>query len=170
MNPVDVGPSGAQYPDIGEINDSVVQARRYTCPFSLRDLTNLLEWRVRIFGGEIEHLLHDPRDRFAMPVRHRKQAEIIAFAQERIGRGHAIDQSIDHLQRFIIAAGSGKRADHGCAWIGAEESVAGDGFEGRLHLPKRSFGPFSLPGATSRGAGGCDDRHHGESDQRDRQL
>ena len=44
--------------------------------------------RARIFGREIEHLLHDPGDRFAVAVGDGEQAEIIAFAQESIGRGH----------------------------------------------------------------------------------
>ena len=62
------------HPDIGEINDAIVQTGCDPRSFRLGDLAHLLKIRVRIFGREIENLLHNPRDRFAMTIRDREQA------------------------------------------------------------------------------------------------
>ena len=74
--------------NIGEVNNTVVQACGHSCSLGLGDLADLLKICVRIFGREIEHFLHDARDRFAMSIGNRQQAEIIAFTQQRIRRGH----------------------------------------------------------------------------------
>ena len=54
----------------------------------MRQVAHLREIGVWILRGEIEHLLHDARDRFAVAIRDGEQSEIIVFAQERIGRRH----------------------------------------------------------------------------------
>ena len=54
--------------DIGQINDAIIQTGRDSRPFRLGNFADLLKLRVRIFGGKLEHLLHDPRDGFSMPI------------------------------------------------------------------------------------------------------
>ena len=81
--------SGRDHPDVRQISDAIVQTGGDPRAFRFRDLADLAENRaLGIFRREIERLLHDPRNRFAMAIRDREQAEIIAFAQERIGRRH----------------------------------------------------------------------------------
>src|SRR5205807_8422574 len=76
------------HPDIGEKDDTIVQAGSDARSFSLRDLAHLLEIRARIFRGEIEHLLHDPGDGFTVAIRNREETEIIALTQKRVRRCH----------------------------------------------------------------------------------
>src|SRR5207253_3845655 len=74
--------------NIGEISYAVIQIGSDTSSFRLGNFTDLLEIGVRIFGGEIEDLLDDAGDGFAVAIGNSQQAEIIAFPQQRIGGGH----------------------------------------------------------------------------------
>src|SRR2546423_2156239 len=74
--------------DIGEISYSVIQIRSDTSSFRLGNFTDLLEIGIRIFGGEIEDLLDDAGDGFAVTIGNSQKAQIIAFPQQRICGGH----------------------------------------------------------------------------------
>ena len=74
--------------DIRQVSDAVLQIGRDPGAFRFRDLTGLGKIGVRIFRHEIERLLHDAGDPFAVPIGDGEQAEIVAFTQEGIDRGH----------------------------------------------------------------------------------
>jgi hypothetical protein len=74
--------------DISQIDYPVIQIRSHARSLRLRDLADLSELGARILRRKIEHLLHDPRNRFAMAIRNCEQAKIIALPQERVGRRH----------------------------------------------------------------------------------
>ena len=74
--------------DIGEISYAVIQIGSDASSFRLGNFTDLLEVGIWIFGGEIENLLDDAGDGFAVTIGNSQQAEIIAFPQQRIGGGH----------------------------------------------------------------------------------
>ena len=64
------------------------KAGRHPRSFRFRDLADLGKFGAGVLRREIEHLLDDPRDRFAMAIGNRQQPEIIAFSQERVRRRH----------------------------------------------------------------------------------
>ena len=74
--------------DVRQIGDPVVQTRGDARALRFGDFADLLEIGVRIFGREIEHLLDDARDGFTVAIGNRQQPQVIALAQERIGRRH----------------------------------------------------------------------------------
>ena len=74
--------------DICEVDHPIIQIRCDSRSLRLGDFTGLLQIRLRILGHEIEHFLHDPRDRFPMPIRNGEQPQIIALTQKRVRSCH----------------------------------------------------------------------------------
>src|SRR6266404_6722643 len=70
--------------NIREVNDPIIQIGCDSGSLRLCDFTNQLKIGVRIFGREIEHFLHDPRDCFSVPIGNSEQTQVIAFTQKRV--------------------------------------------------------------------------------------
>src|SRR5215475_7345589 len=66
--------------DIGEVGDAIIQIGSDPGSFGLRNFTDLLKISVRILGGEVEDLLYDPSNGFAVAIRHCEKAKVIAFS------------------------------------------------------------------------------------------
>ena len=71
-NDADHGPKQAKqrrnHSDIGKVGDAIVQIGSDTSSFGLGNFADLLEISVWIFCCEIEDLLHNPGDGFAVTV------------------------------------------------------------------------------------------------------
>ena len=101
----EVGPEGAErgddaedrseqsehrrdHPNIGQINNAVIQTRRHPGSFGFGDLADLGEISAWILRRKVEDLLDDARDCFPVAIGDGQEAQIIPFPQERVGRRH----------------------------------------------------------------------------------